>query len=466
MPAAPIFSALHITYAPEVHIHSRKIISDIHTLPLAISDLKWLPVKSGNILANGQNVNTVIELSLDNSQSCFEFHPGDTIGIIPENDETEVEWLLQRLNVSALGSNVYTLRWIEAIAKKKETFPSHIPTVGSLREVFTYFVDIRRVLNKAIINALCDFTRNNCERMMMERLCKEKDLYSQEILQNNVSISRFLQRFPSCHPHVTLLLQHLPRLMPRPYSVCNSQKVDKNTLKICFSVIELPDTMKGVTTGWLERVVKREPNNVPIVKGKGIQVEGICSDLDRVCLNQDVCERPIGIPAYLRRSTFRLPIDPKVPVVLIATGTGIAPFIGYLQERQMLMKMYPNREFGFTQLYYGCRYFNKDFLYKVQLDAFLKTGALTKMTATQSRENKNGCKYVQDSMEFEQMNLVYLLLHSPTIFYVCGSNIMTKNVETFYCNSIEIFKKTTEASAKNIMKDLKRQNKYNQDIWL
>jgi len=60
--------------------------------------------------------------------------------------------------------------------------------------------------------------------------------------------------------------------------------------------------MRGVATGWLQH--KRPTEN----------------------------ERPT-VPVFVRKSQFRLPFKPTVPIIMIGPGTGLAPFRGFLQER-------------------------------------------------------------------------------------------------------------------------------------
>lgn len=69
-------------------------------------------------------------------------------------------------------------------------------------------------------------------------------------------------------------------------------------------------------------------------------------------------------------------------------------------------------------------------------------------------------------MELDKVNLTEHLLHSPTVFYICGSNSMAKSVEAFFCNAFKVIKQSTEADAKNFIKDLKKRNKYKLDIWI
>ena len=73
------------------------------------------------------------------------------------------------------------------------------------------------------------------------------------------------------------------------------------------------------------------------------------------------------VPIFPRvLNPFHLPADLLQPIVMIGPGTGVSPFIGFLQHRKKLRDS-SNRDkslFGKAWLFFGCRHPDRDFLYK------------------------------------------------------------------------------------------------------
>ena len=59
---------------------------------------------------------------------------------------------------------------------------------------------------------------------------------------------------------------------------------------------------------------------------------------------------------------FHAPEDTSVPMILIGPGTGVAPFIGFLQQRKCQIEKGDNC--GAIWLFCGCRHRKKDFLFR------------------------------------------------------------------------------------------------------
>jgi len=60
-------------------------------------------------------------------------------------------------------------------------------------------------------------------------------------------------------------------------------------------------------------------------------------------------ERPT-VPIFIRKSQFRLPFKPSVPVILVGPGTGLAPMRGFIQDRYSVFKDGKSDLFAFSCL--------------------------------------------------------------------------------------------------------------------
>ncbi len=109
---------------------------------------------------------------------------------------------------------------------------------------------------------------------------------------------------------------------------------------------------------------------------------------------------------------FRLPVDAAAPIVMIGAGTGIAPYRGFLQEREATAAP------GSSWLIFGHRHFLYDFLYQLEIQDWLKTGVLSRLDLASSRDQPEK-RYVQHVL-WEQRERLRATLADGAILYLCG----------------------------------------------
>lgn len=122
------------------------------------------------------------------------------------------------------------------------------------------------------------------------------------------------------------------------------------------------------------------------------------------------------MPIYVRKSQFRLPFKFQTSIIMIGPGTGLAPFRGFIQERDFYRR--EGRPIGKTILYYGCRKQNEDYLYPDELKEYEQNGTLTKLNVAFSRDQAQKV-YVTHLLQADA-GIVWNILKDGGHIYVCG----------------------------------------------
>jgi len=150
-----------------------------------------------------------------------------------------------------------------------------------------------------------------------------------------------------------------------------------------------------------------------------LTVAVVGSDTDRKLLAGAASHYVVNTPAESnvqvwieRNDRFRVPADGARDIIMIGPGTGVAPFRGFLQEREATGAT------GRNWLFYGGRSLYHDFLYQLEWQQALKRKALHRVDVAFSRDQAQKI-YVQHRLK-EAGKELYSWLSNGAYLYVCG----------------------------------------------
>ncbi|KAA1260545.1 Sulfite reductase [NADPH] flavoprotein alpha-component [Rubripirellula obstinata] len=155
---------------------------------------------------------------------------------------------------------------------------------------------------------------------------------------------------------------------------------------------------------------------------------------------------------------FTVPADETKPMIMVGPGTGIAPFMAFLQERSA--KKSPGKNW----LFFGDQHEAFDFLYEDELRGYVSDGLLTRMDTAFSRDGDQKV-YVQDRMR-ENAAELWKYLQEGAHFYVCGdASRMAADVDRALTDIVETEGGMTSEQAKAFVKQLAADQRYVRDVY-
>ena len=145
-------------------------------------------------------------------------------------------------------------------------------------------------------------------------------------------------------------------------------------------------------------------------------------------------------------------------LIMVGPGTGVAPFRGFLYQREAIGAT------GRNWLFFGDQKESTDFLYQEELFRFKKNGLLTRFNTAFSRDQPQKI-YVQQRM-LENASELWAWLQEGAHFYVCGdAQSMAKDVDAALHTIVEKAGQKSQEQANAFVKKLKAEHRYQRDVY-
>ncbi|XP_066157348.1 NADPH--cytochrome P450 reductase [Euwallacea fornicatus] len=374
-----------------------------------------------------------MHIEFDIGDSKMRYDSGDHLAVYPVNN-TELVEKIEKLCEKNLET-IFSLINTDEESSKKHPFPCPC----SYRTALTHYLDITQNPRTHVLKELAEYCSDAADKdklkLMASTSPEGKALYQKWIIEDNRNIVHILEDLPSCKPALDHLCELLPRLQPRYYSISSSPKLHPTTVHVTAVVVEYQTPTgrinKGVATTWLKQ-------KIPIPDGAAFTV-----------------------PIFIRKSQFRLPTKPQTPIIMVGPGTGVAPFRGFIQERNHSKS--EGKQMGQTVLYFGCRKRNEDFLYQEEFEEYEKNGLLTLKVAF-SRDQAHKV-YVTHLIE-KDADVIWNIFENNGHLYICGdAKSMAVDVRNIILKIIQEKGGMTEEAAQAYYKKMETQKRISMDVW-
>jgi len=338
--------------------------------------------------------------------SGLQYEVGDSLGVFPTNNPALVEEILSVLGFSG-----------------EEQVPDPNGNTLSIREALTRSYVITEK-DKKLLAAIAekDPTAAHFVPMTTPEGKAELEAYvwGREVIDP-------LLAHPAAKFTPEEFVKCLRKLQPRLYSIASSQKAHATEVHLTVAAVRY--------------------------ESHGRKREGVCSTF----LSDRADNAPVPVFVHTAKH-FRVPEDLNTPVIMVGPGTGIAPFMAFLQERKV------SGATGKNWLFFGDQKSETDFLYREELEAWQEEGVLHKLSTAFSRDQAEKI-YVQHRM-LEEAGELFGWLEQGAFFYICGdASRMAKDVDAALHKVVETAGGKSPEDAAAYVEELKKSKRYRKDVY-
>eukprot|EP00761_Pharyngomonas_kirbyi_P002362 gb/GECH01002366.1/.p1 GENE.gb/GECH01002366.1/~~gb/GECH01002366.1/.p1 ORF type:complete len:612 (+),score=138.92 gb/GECH01002366.1/:1-1836(+) len=379
----------------------------------------------------------VRHVEMDIAESGISYHAGDILGMWPKNQESNVDRLLKRLNLD--GEEPI---FIEAIDPDAPTTNLPISREYSItwRTLFTEYLDIQGSPRRYFFELLSHFTDSELEKDRLEYFgsAEGADDMRRYNHREKRTIVEVLEDFSSVQPPRDYILELIPPLQPRLFSIASSPSHHQDKIQLSVAVVNFKTPFgrrrTGTCTSWLQ--------DLPL---------GSC------------------IPIWTRSGTMSLPSDLEKPIVLVGPGTGVAPFRSILWERYefAVKNLESESKLGDAILFFGNRKKDQDYLYHEEWQ-YLKNekDKFPFQLFTAFSRDGSSKYYVQHAIK-DNAQIVYdKIVNENGYFYVAGNaNQMPKDVRNALIHVLQIKGDMSQDNAEKYVREMEKKLRYQCETW-
>lgn len=360
-----------------------------------------------------------IEIALPESAS---YAPGDYLVVMPANDDAYVSALARRCGWGL--DRVIILR-----SEHHTTLPTD--RALSVRALLSRHLELKQPLTHRKLSKLLAHIECPPEKMRLTALLEDEDRFEEEVRSKKLRLLDVLTMFPSCQLSLEAVIDLLPPLAPRTYSIASAPERSPRHVDLTVSVIDQPalsglGRYAGCASGYLE----------------GLAAED-------------------SLLAAVRPADPRFkPAPDTTPMLMICAGTGLAPFRGFIQQRAA--RANDGVEVAPMALFFGCDREDVDFLYRDELERVAQDAQLEIFPAF-SRGDDPEIKFVQHKLA-ASAEKVWELIDAGATIYVCGDGrYMAPAVRDALIAIYE--ERQGEESGRAWLDDLIRAGRFVEDVW-
>lgn len=304
------------------------------------------------------------------------YEAGDYLALLPVSNVSTIARVLRR----------FGLAWDATMTLRKgahTTIPTEIPM--SVMTVLSSYVELNSSASRKNVATLNKYASG-------AKAIDEKDLDQ----AHPPSILQLLEKHPDIKLPFPVFLAMLNPMRIRQYSISSSPLLDATKARIVYSVVDADPAHLGVATNYLKAQAAGSTVQVMIKKS---------------------------------HASFHLPTDLKTPMLMLCAGTGLAPFLGFIEERAARIAAADSKEeIGQAVIFIGCRDPDQDRVYAQELDKWQRDGVVKVYYAFSRRAEKSaGCKYAQDRLWHERAEASRLFADGARA-YICGSSALGKGI--------------------------------------